>query len=94
MLSDLLLWIICSFLAKKEQERALFQKRVSPEIDYINAKREYDDAQTRANELNSLISSYGGSGNGTIEVRAAMSGTVLQVLAAVGSKCNTSFTTL
>lgn len=70
---------------KMEQERALFQKRVSPEIDYINAKREYDDAQTRANELNSLISSYGGSGNGTIEVRAAMSGTVLQVLAAVGS---------
>lgn len=70
---------------KMEQERVLFQKRVSPEIDYINAKREYDDAQTRANELNSLISSYGGSGNGTIEVRAAMSGTVLQVLAAVGS---------
>lgn len=70
---------------KMEQERALFQKRVSPEIDYINAKREYDDAQTRTNELNSLISSYGGSGNGTIEVRAAMSGTVLQVLAAVGS---------
>ena len=70
---------------KMEQERALFQKRVSPEIDYINAKREYDDAQTRANELNSLISSYGGSGNGTIEVRAAMLGTVLQVLAAVGS---------
>jgi len=70
---------------KMEQERALFQKRVSPQIDYINAKREYDDAQTRANELNSLISSYGGSGNGTIEVRAAMSGTVLQVLAAVGS---------
>ncbi|AUT32838.1 efflux RND transporter periplasmic adaptor subunit [Acinetobacter baumannii] len=70
---------------KMDQERALFQKRVSPEIDYINAKREYDDAQTRANELNSLISSYGGSGNGTIEVRAAMSGTVLQVLAAVGS---------
>ncbi len=70
---------------KMEQERALFQKRVSPEIDYINAKREFENAQTRANELNSLISSYGGSGNGTIEVRAAMSGTVLQVLAAVGS---------
>ncbi|MFX6050574.1 efflux RND transporter periplasmic adaptor subunit [Acinetobacter baumannii] len=70
---------------KMEQERALFQKRVSPEIDYINAKREFENAQTRANELNSLISSYGGAGNGTIEVRAAMSGTVLQVLAAVGS---------
>ena len=70
---------------KMEQERALFQKRVSPEIDYINAKREFDDAQTRANELNSLISSYGGSGSGTIEVRAAMSGTILQVLSAVGS---------
>lgn len=54
---------------KMEQERALFQKRVSPEIDYINAKREFDDAQTRANELNSLIRAYGGSGNGTIEVR-------------------------
>jgi cobalt-zinc-cadmium efflux system membrane fusion protein len=50
-----------------EQERALFQKRVSPEIDYINAKREFDDAQTRANELNNLISSYGGSGNGTLK---------------------------
>ncbi|UOG16874.1 efflux RND transporter periplasmic adaptor subunit [Acinetobacter sp. PK01] len=70
---------------KMEQERVLFQKRVSPEIDYINAKREFDDAQTRANELNSLISSYGGSGSGTIEVRAAMSGTILQVLGAVGS---------
>ena len=70
---------------KMEQERVLFQKKVSPEIDYINAKREFENAQTRANELNSLISSYGGSGNGTIEVRAAMSGTVLQVLAAVGS---------
>lgn len=70
---------------KMEQERALFQKRVSPEIDYINAKREFDDAQTRANELNSLIRAYGGSGNGTIEVRSAMSGTILQVLAAVGS---------
>lgn len=75
---------------KMEQERALFQKRVSPEIDYINAKREYDDAQTRANELNSLISSYGGSGNGTIEIRAGMSGTVLQVLAAVGSNVTPS----
>ena len=70
---------------KMEQERTLFQKRVSPEIDYINAKREFDNAQIRANELNNLISSYGGSGNGTIEVRAAMSGTVLQVLGAVGS---------
>ena len=55
---------------KMEQERALFQKRVSPEIDYINAKREFENTQTRANELNSLISSYGGAGNGTIEVRA------------------------
>ncbi len=70
---------------KMEQERTLFQKRVSPEIDYINAKREFDDAQIRANELNSLIRSYGASGNGMVEVRAAMSGTVLQVLAAVGS---------
>lgn len=75
---------------KMEQERALFQKRVSPEVDYINAKREFDDAQTRANELNSLISSYGGSGNGTIEVRAAMSGTVLQVLGAVGTNVTPS----
>ncbi|MFW2099931.1 MULTISPECIES: efflux RND transporter periplasmic adaptor subunit [Acinetobacter] len=75
---------------KVEQERALFQKRVSPEVDYINAKREFDDAQTRANELNNLISSYGGSGNGTIEVRAAMSGTVLQVLGAVGSNVTPS----
>lgn len=70
---------------KMEQERTLFQKRVSPEIDYINAQREFEDAQIRANELNSLIRSYGGSGNGTIEVRAAMSGTILQVLGAVGS---------
>ena len=68
-----------------EQERTLFQKRVSPEIDYINAQREFEDAQIRANELNSLIRSYGGSGNGTIQVRAAMSGTILQVLGAVGS---------
>lgn len=67
---------------KMEQERTLFQKRVSPEIDYINAQREFEDAQIRANELNSLIRSYGGSGNGTIEVRAAMSGTILQVLGA------------
>lgn len=70
---------------KMEQERTLFQKRVSPEIDYINAQREFEDAQIRANELNSLIRSYGGSGNGTIEVRAAMSGTILQVLGAFGS---------
>ncbi len=70
---------------KMEQERTLFQKRVSPEIDYINAQREFEDAQIRANELNSLIRSYGDSGNGTIEVRAAMSGTILQVLGAVGS---------
>ncbi|MDM1022044.1 efflux RND transporter periplasmic adaptor subunit [Acinetobacter sp. VNK23] len=75
---------------KMEQERALFQKRVSPEIDYINAKREFENAQTRANELNSLISSYGGAGNGTIEVRAAMSGTILQVLGAVGSNVTPS----
>ncbi|WP_291373976.1 efflux RND transporter periplasmic adaptor subunit [Acinetobacter sp. UBA6720] len=75
---------------KMEQERTLFQKRVSPEIDFINAKREFEDAQTRANELNSLISSYGGSGNGTIEIRAAMSGTVLQVLGAVGSNVTPS----
>ena len=75
---------------KVEQERALFQKRVSPEVDYINAKREFDDAQTRANELNNLISAYGGSGSGTIEVRAAMSGTVLQVLGAVGSNVTPS----
>lgn len=70
---------------KMEQERTLFQKRVSPEIDYINAKQDFEIAQTRANELNNLISSYGGSGNGNIEVRAAMSGTILQVLGAVGS---------
>ena len=70
---------------KMEQERTLFQKRVSPESDYINAQREFEDAQIRANELNSLIRSYGDSGNGTIEVRAAMSGTILQVLGAVGS---------
>ena len=70
---------------KMEQERTLFQKRVSPEIDYINAQREFEDAQIRANELNILIRSYGDSGNGTIEVRAAMSGTILQVLGAVGS---------
>ena len=70
---------------KMEQERTLFQKRVSPEIDYINAQREFEDAKIRANELNSLIRSYGDSGNGTIEVRAAMSGTILQVLGAVGS---------
>lgn len=75
---------------KMEQERALFQKRVSPEIDYINAKREFENTQTRANELNSLISSYGGAGNGTIEVRAAMSGTILQVLGAVGSNVTPS----
>jgi cobalt-zinc-cadmium efflux system membrane fusion protein len=75
---------------KMEQERALFQKRVSPEIDYINAKREFEDAQVRANELNNLISSYGGTGGGTIEVRAAMSGTVLQVLGAVGANVTSS----
>lgn len=75
---------------KMEQERVFFQKRISPEIDYINAKREFEDAQTRANELNSLISSYGGAGNGTIEVRAAMSGTILQVLGAVGSNVTPS----
>ena len=75
---------------KMEQERVLFQKKVSPEIDYINAKREFENAQTRANELNSLIRSYGGAGNGTIEVRAAMSGTILQVLGAVGSNVTTS----
>lgn len=75
---------------KMEQERALFQKRVSPEIDYINAKREYEEAQTRANELNSLIRSYGGSGNSVIEVRAAMSGTVLEVLGAVGANVTSS----
>lgn len=75
---------------KMEQERALFQKRVSPEIDYINAKREFEDAQVRANELNNLISSYGGIGGGTIEVRAAMSGTILQVLGAVGANVTSS----
>jgi cobalt-zinc-cadmium efflux system membrane fusion protein len=75
---------------KMEQERVLFQKKVSPEIDYINAKREFENAQTRANELNSLIRSYGGAGNGTIEVRAAMSGTILQVLGAVGSNVTPS----
>ncbi|MDA4884212.1 efflux RND transporter periplasmic adaptor subunit [Acinetobacter baumannii] len=75
---------------KMEQERALFQKRVSPEIDYINAKREFEDAQVRANELNNLISSYGGTGGGTIEVRAAMSGTILQVLGAVGANVTSS----
>lgn len=75
---------------KMEQERALWQKRVSPEIDYINARREYDDALVRVNELNNLIRSYGGSGNGTIEIRAAMPGTVLEVLSAVGSNVNSS----
>ncbi|NEU33944.1 efflux RND transporter periplasmic adaptor subunit, partial [bacterium LRH843] len=55
-----------------------------------NAKREFENAQTRANELNSLIRSYGGAGNGTIEVRAAMSGTILQVLGAVGSNVTPS----
>jgi cobalt-zinc-cadmium efflux system membrane fusion protein len=75
---------------KMEQERVLFQKRVSPEIDYINAKREFEDAQVRANELNNLISSYGGTGGGTIEVRAAMSGTILQVLGAVGANVTSS----
>jgi len=75
---------------KMEQERSLWQKRVSPEVDYINAKREYDDALVRVNEQNSLIRSYGGAGNGTIEVRAAMSGTVLEVLGAVGANVNPS----
>ena len=75
---------------KMEQERALWQKRVSPEIDYISAKRDFDAAQTRANELNNLISSYGGSGNGTVEVRAAMSGTILEILGAVGSNVSAS----
>lgn len=75
---------------KMEQERTLFQKRVSPEIDYINAKREFDAAQTRANELNNLINSYGGSGNGTVEVRAAMSGTILEAVGAVGSNVTPS----
>lgn len=73
-----------------EQERALWQKRVSPEIDYISAKRDFDAAQTRANELNNLINSYGGSSNGTVEVRAAMSGTILEVLGAVGSNVSSS----
>lgn len=75
---------------KMEQERALWQKRVSPEIDYINAKREFDNAQVRVNELNNMISSYGGSSNGMIEVRAGMSGTVLEILSAIGTNVNPS----
>jgi cobalt-zinc-cadmium efflux system membrane fusion protein len=75
---------------KMEQEWALWQKRVSPEIDYINAKREFDQAQVRVNELSNIINSYGGSGNGMIEVRAAMSGTVLEILSAIGTNVNPS----
>ncbi len=40
--------------------------------------------------MNNLISSYGGSGNGTVEVRAAMSGTILEILGAVGSNVSSS----
>ena len=56
----------------------------------IFLQRDFDAAQTRANELNNLISSYGGSGNGTVEVRAAMSGTILEILGAVGSNVSSS----
>lgn len=73
---------------KMEQEQALWQKRVSPEIDYIIAKREFDDAQVRAAELDNVIRSYGGSGAGIVEVRAAMSGTVLEILSAIGTNVN------
>ena len=61
------------FARQKWNKNEHYGKSVSPEIDYISAKRDFDAAQTRANELNNLISSYGGSGNGTVEVRAAMS---------------------
>ena len=71
-------------------QRALWQKRVSPEIDYINAEREFDNAHVRVNELSNIINSYGGSGNGMIEVRAAMSGTVLEILSAIGTNVNPS----
>ena len=40
--------------------------------------------------MNNLINSYGGSSNGTVEVRAAMSGTILEVLGAVGSNVSSS----
>ncbi|MEB0161068.1 efflux RND transporter periplasmic adaptor subunit, partial [Pseudomonas sp. AH2 (2023)] len=47
-------------------------------------------AHVRVNELSNIINSYGGSGNGMIEVRAAMSGTVLEILSAIGTNVNPS----